>query len=53
MIKKEWRGHAMPVVNMIVDRSSIWKLDRLQVVSLGMDNTIKIWDGLLEDDWIG
>lgn len=52
-IKKEWRGHAMPIADMVVDRSSIWKLDRLQVVSLGMDNLIKIWDGMLEDDWIG
>jgi len=52
-VKKEWRGHAMPVVDLVVDRSSIWKLDRLQVVSLGMDNMIKIWDGMLENDWIG
>jgi hypothetical protein len=51
-IKKDFKGHAMPVVNMIADHSSIWKLDRLQVVSIGMDNSIKVWDGILEDDWI-
>jgi len=52
-IKKEWKEHSMPVVSMVVDRSSIWTFQRLQVVSLGMDNIIKIWDGILEDDWIG
>ena len=52
-IKKEWKEHAMPVVSIVADRSSIWTLQRLQVVSLGMDNVVKIWDGILEDDWIG
>lgn len=52
-VKKDWHAHENPVASIIVDRSSIWKLGRLQVASLGNDNTIRIWDGMLEDDWLG
>jgi hypothetical protein len=26
--------------------------NRLQVVSLGLDNTIRLWDGMLREDWL-
>lgn len=52
-IKKYWHAHQHPVATMVVDRSGIWKLDRLQVVSLAMDNSIGIWDGMLREDWLG
>ena len=52
-LKKEWKAHSSPVAALIVDRSSIWKMGRLQVLSLSVDNTIKLWDGLLQDDWLG
>lgn len=51
--KKRWQAHAHPVLDILMDRTSLWKLDRLQVVSLGVDNMICIWDGMLEEDWIG
>jgi WD40 repeat protein len=52
-VKKEWLAHEGPVLNIITDRSSIWKLGYLHVASIGVDNSIKIWDGLLGDDWLG
>jgi hypothetical protein len=51
--KKDWQAHHDPVVKLIPDRSSCWTLDRAQVVSLGQDSMIRVWDGLLQDDWIG
>lgn len=50
--KKDWQAHHDPVVKLIPDRSSCWTLDRVQAVSLGQDNMIRVWDGLLQDDWI-
>lgn len=52
VVMKEWQAHENPVVRMITDTASPYFLDRLQVVSLGADNKIKAWDGLLEDDWL-
>lgn len=51
--KKDWQAHDAPVVKLVSDKSSCWTLDRAQVVSLGQDNMIRVWDGLLQDDWIG
>lgn len=52
-VKKDWQAHENPVASILVDRSSIWKIGRLQVASLGNDNVIRIWDGMLEEDWLG
>lgn len=52
-VKKDWKAHEKTIAGILVDRSSIWKLDRLQVASLGTDNLIRLWDGMLEDDWLG
>jgi len=52
-VKKDWQAHENPVASILVDRSSTWKIGRLQVASLGNDNAIRIWDGMLEEDWIG
>ena len=51
--KKEWLAHSSPVVGIITDRSSLWKDGILRVASLGTDNVLRMWDGTLEDDWIG
>lgn len=51
-VKKDWLAHDHPICGIIADPSSIWKLDRYQVVSLGLDNMIRIWDGLLQEDWM-
>ena len=52
-LKKNWLGHANPVINMTADHSSIWRSDKCPVVSLGIDNNINVWDGMLGDDWLG
>ncbi|TLD35630.1 DNase I-like protein [Venturia nashicola] len=51
-VKKDWKAHEKTIAGILVDRTSIWKLDRLQVASLGTDNLIRLWDGMLEDDWL-
>ena len=53
IVRKEWQAHSGLVVKMIADSSSSWSLDREQVVSLGLDNILKVWDGSMQDDWIG
>jgi hypothetical protein len=51
-VKKDWRAHHGPTASMLLDHSGIWTLNRLQVASLGHDNCIRLWDGMLEDDWL-
>ena len=50
--KKDWHAHSHPVANILVDRSSVWKSGILQVASIGTDNAIRLWDGMLEEDWL-
>ena len=52
IVKKDWRAHDNPISGLLLDASSLWMLNRMQVTSLG-DNCIRFWDGLLQDDWIG
>lgn len=52
VVKKDWQAHDNPVVKLIADPSSMYKLDRFQVVSLGADNMLRAWDGLLQEDWL-
>lgn len=52
-VLKDWRAHDSPVCGFLLDSSSVWTMNRLQVTSLGTDNCIRLWDGMLEDDWLG
>ena len=52
IVKKDWKAHDTPISGLLLDASSLWMLNRMQVTSLG-DNYIRFWDGLLEDDWLG
>ena len=52
-VVKQWHAHEGPVANLSVDRTGLWTSGSLRVGSIGLDNTIKLWDGLLEDDWLG
>ena len=52
LVRKDWLAHQSPVAKIVTDRSSVWKVGHLQVASIGLDNTIRLWDGFLEDDWI-
>ncbi|KGO63606.1 Endonuclease/exonuclease/phosphatase [Penicillium italicum] len=51
-VKKDWRAHDSPVSSFVLDMSSVWTMNRLQVTSLGTDNCIRLWDGMLQDDWL-
>ncbi|KAJ5908669.1 hypothetical protein N7495_001351 [Penicillium taxi] len=52
IVKKDWRAHDSPVSAFVLDTSSVWTINRLQVTSLGTDQCIRLWDGMLEDDWL-
>ena len=51
--KKNWLGHTNPVLNILVDRSSLWREGPLRVLSYGTDYTLRFWDGTLQTDWLG
>lgn len=53
IVKKDWRAHSNPVLSLVNDAASFWTSNRSQVVSLGADNVLQIWDGMLEEDWLG
>jgi hypothetical protein len=52
-VLKDWKAHDKPIAGILADRTSIWKLDRFQVASLGTDTMLRIWDGMLKNDWLG
>ena len=53
-VMKDWTAHQNHrIAGIIIDRSSVWKMNRLQVASLGTDNVVRIWDGMLRADWLG
>ncbi|KZP19100.1 DNase I-like protein [Athelia psychrophila] len=48
-----WAAHKQaPVQQLFVDPLSIERIGRLSVVSIGKDQEVKLWDGLLSADWI-
>ena len=51
-VKKDWQAHDKQICGISAERSAVWKMDRFQVVTLGTDNMLKIWDGMLEEDWL-
>ncbi|KAL8722829.1 MAG: hypothetical protein Q9225_000778 [Loekoesia sp. 1 TL-2023] len=51
-VMKEWQAHEGPVTNLSVDQTGLWVSGLLRVGSISLDNTIKLWDGLLEEDWL-
>ena len=51
--KKDWLAHDHPIADIVSDNSSVWTSGVLRVASIGQDNAIRLWDGLLEDDWLG
>jgi hypothetical protein len=52
-VLKDWKAHEKPIAGILADRTSIWKLDRFQVASLGNDMMLRVWDGMLKNDWLG
>ncbi|KAH7903049.1 WD40-repeat-containing domain protein, partial [Hygrophoropsis aurantiaca] len=48
-----WSAHdGLPVMKLFVDPFAIEKTERLSVISIGRDEQLKFWDGLLGTDWI-
>ncbi|KAJ6615487.1 DNase I-like protein [Mycena sp. CBHHK59/15] len=48
-----WMAHSeLPVKELAVDHYGIEKTGRLCVVSVGRDEQVKLWDGLLASDWV-
>ncbi|KAJ7165620.1 Endonuclease/exonuclease/phosphatase [Mycena crocata] len=48
-----WMAHPkLPVNELAVDHYGIEKTGRLCVVSVGRDEQVKLWDGLLASDWV-
>ena len=50
--QKGWKAHEGPATQLLFDPSSVWTLRQLQVVTIGHDNLVRLWDAALEDDWI-
>jgi hypothetical protein len=49
-----WMAHpGLPVLKLMVDHYGIDKTGRLCVVSVGRDEQLRLWDGLLGLDWVG
>ena len=49
-----WMAHNdLPVMKLSVDHNGIKKIGRLRVISVGRDEQIRFWDGVLGSDWIG
>ncbi|KAF8890414.1 hypothetical protein BD779DRAFT_1643882 [Infundibulicybe gibba] len=48
-----WNAHpGLPVLKLIVDCYGIEKTGRLCVASIGRDEQLRLWDGLLGMDWV-
>lgn len=53
VMTNHWMAHqGLPVLRLAVDTWSIQKLGKLSVYSIGRDERIRFWDGLLGVDWI-
>lgn len=53
VMKKDWQAHNdSPALGLIADRASFYRLGRQQVISLGADNMVRVWDGQLQDDFL-
>ncbi|KAI0471901.1 Endonuclease/exonuclease/phosphatase [Xylariaceae sp. FL0804] len=52
IIKKDWQAHDNPTIRILADRAGFYRINRLQVISLGADNMVRAWDGLLQDDFM-
>lgn len=53
VMTNNWQAHqGLPVMKLVVDTWSIEKLGKLAVYSIGRDERIRFWDGLLGVDWI-
>ncbi|KAJ7740624.1 Endonuclease/exonuclease/phosphatase [Mycena metata] len=53
VVTNAWMAHTkLPVNQLAVDHYGIEKTGRLCVVSVGRDEQVRMWDGLLASDWV-
>jgi len=53
-ICKDWNAHhKLKITHLVSDQTSLWRAGVGMVLSVAEDGTVKIWDGLLMDDWLG
>ncbi|KAI1280082.1 Endonuclease/exonuclease/phosphatase [Xylaria sp. FL0933] len=53
VVKKDWQAHNdSPALRLIADRAGYYRLGYQQVLSLGADNMVRVWDGILQDDFL-
>ena len=49
-----WNAHpGVPVLKLMVNHYAITKAEKLCVASIGRDEQLRLWDGLLGWDWVG
>lgn len=51
-VKKDWHAHEKQICSIVAEPSAVWNMNKLQVITLGTDNMLRIWDGMLEEDWL-
>ncbi|CEL59752.1 putative inositol polyphosphate 5-phosphatase C9G1,10c OS=Schizosaccharomyces pombe (strain 972 / ATCC 24843) GN=SPAC9G1.10c PE=1 SV=2 [Rhizoctonia solani AG-1 IB] len=53
IVTNQWQAHGdSPVAHIAVDPYSISKIGQLVVYSVGRDDRMHFWDGLIEENWI-
>lgn len=54
VVTNSWNAHPnAPVVKLLVNHYAIQKVNKLCVASIGRDENVRLWDGLLGLDWVG
>jgi len=54
LVTNAWNAHpGLPVMKLIVNHYAILEVNRLCVASVGRDENLRLWDGLLGQDWVG
>ncbi|KAM3562223.1 hypothetical protein MY1884_001923 [Beauveria asiatica] len=48
--KKEWQAHKDGIHQLKADAAAPYRIERAQVVSVGNDGMVKLWDGFLQED---
>ncbi|KAM3470153.1 hypothetical protein MY5147_006590 [Beauveria neobassiana] len=48
--KKEWQAHNNGIHQLKADAAAPYRIERAQVVSVGNDGMVKLWDGFLQED---
>jgi WD40 repeat protein len=54
LVTNSWNAHpGFPVMKLMINHYAITKVGKLCVASIGGDDQLRLWDGLLAWDWVG